>query len=214
MKTVCLHQRRTGATLVELLLFIAVMAIVGVSLVPLLFATTETRLLQQTAAIVEQNGQQMLQTIGYQIQHAERIILPESTASSGAILNLQTGSGSANPVIFGVRSGSVIFIQGARSQLLSSTDVAVDRFNIRNTSTSAGRQSVIVSFRVSRTIRLQAPRSYRKVFEGVFSPFPDNDQHGDDCGCAFPGCAGPSQHVWQVCAAGSCQTAGAQLQCP
>src|SRR5207248_1996679 len=95
---------RSGTTLIELLIFIAILAIAGSAILPLLFASTEDRILQQTVSIVEQNGSQILQTIGYRIHHAERVLDP-LLRGSGSVLALQTGSGSENPTIIGISSG-------------------------------------------------------------------------------------------------------------
>ena len=208
-----LTQQRKGVSLVELLLFIAVISVVALALFPLLFSTTEDRLLQQTISIVEQSGQQILQTIGQQVRHSEKIILPEQ-GGTGTILHLQTGSGGTNPVIIGLSTGAVILIQGTKQQTLSSGQVAVEQLVFTPTSASAQRQSVLVKLRLSRTIRLQAPRIYRQDFEALFAPFSDDVQTGATCGCASPGCGDPTSYVWQVCTAGVCSTAQTQLQCP
>lgn len=204
---------RSGSTLVELLIFMVIIAAVSVSLLPLFFSSTEDRLLQQTVAAVEQNGQQLLQTIGYTIRHGERILLPEQPGS-GSVLVLQTESGSTNPTIIGTVSGTLLLIRGTAKETISSSQVAVENFRMWNTSASVDRGSILVRFDVSRAIRLQAPRTYRRTFEGTFTLFPDTRKTGNRCGCAVPGCAGASNVVWQVCITGACQTANAQMQCP
>ncbi len=204
---------RHGSTLIELLLFMAILAAVGVSMLPLLFSATEDRLLQQTVATVEQNGVQLLQTIGYHVRHAEKIVAPLAR-ENGSVLTLQTESGGTNPTIIGISSGALILIRGASRQVISSSQVAVESFTVQNTSTTEGRGSVLVRFRLSRTIRLQAPRRYGQSFEGVFTTFPDDALQGDDCQCAQPGCASASLYVWQLCESGTCETAQTQLQCP
>lgn len=205
---------KSGATLVELLIFMAVMAAVGISLLPLLFSTTEDRLLQQTAAAVEQTGQQLMQTIGNYVENSEKIVMPAMNQGTGSILHLQTSSGSTNPTVIGIVSGALILVQGTYRQTLSSSQVAINQFIVQNTSASASRQSVLVRFTVSRTIRLQAPRSYTKIFESVFSPFPDVTHVGDDCGCAYPGCVNGNSYAWQTCVSGECETAQMQIRCP
>ncbi len=204
---------RPGTTLIELLIFIVILALVAVAVLPLLFTATEDRLLQQTISIVEQNGAQLLQTIGYEARHAERIILP-AIGASGSILTLQTGSGGTNPTVIGFATGSVILVRRTAKQTLSSSQVAIQNFTVRNTSVSSVNQSVFVSFTVSRTIRLQAPRTYSRSFEALFTLYPDHDLRVDPCSCAVPGCAGNSSYVWQVCEAGSCLTAQTAMKCP
>ncbi len=209
----CPSALRPGTTLIEVLIFMAVLGAVGIAMFPLLFSATEDRLLQQTVATVEQSGVQLLQSIGYQVHHAERIIAP-GMQDSGTILTLQTGSGAANPTIIGLSSGSLVLVQGTVRETLSSPQIAVESFTVKNTSPSSTRGSVLVTLHLSRTIRLQAPRTYEKSFEAAFAVFPADEPHGDDCNCAQPGCGSASQYVWQVCVSGTCQTAQTQLQCP
>ncbi len=198
----------------ELLIFITILALVSVAVLPLLFSATEDRLLQQTISIVEQNGAQLLQTIGYEARNAERILSP-SIGSAGSILTLQTGSGGTNPTIIGFATGSVVMVRRTSKQTLSSSQVAISDFTVRNTSTSSAHQSVFVSFRVSRTIRLQAPRTYERSFEALFTLFPDGTMHTESCSCAVPGCVGAGSYAWQVCdAANGCLTAQTAMQCP
>lgn len=204
---------RRGATLVELILFMAIVAAVGISMLPLLFSATEDRLLQQTVSAVEQNGVQILQTIGYHVRHAERIVAPDRQ-EAGTLLTLQTSSGMTNPTIIGLSSGALVLIQRAIRQDISSSQVAVESFWVQNISTSNSRGSLLIRFTLSRTIRLQAPRRYSQTFEGAFAPYPADDPKGDDCHCAVPGCGGASLYVWQVCTSGTCETAQTQLQCP
>lgn len=204
---------RPGTTLIELLLFMAILGVVGISALPLLFSATEDRLLQQTISNVEQNGIQLMQTIGYHVRHAERIITP-ALQSTTSVLTLQTGSGDTNPTIIGISSGALILIRRTVRETISSSQVAVESFTVQNTSVSDGHGSVLVRFRLSRTIRLQAPRRYVQTFESVFTTFPDDTIRGDDCACGQPGCATASLYVWPVCDAGTCQTTQTQLQCP
>lgn len=206
-------RRRSGATLVELLLFMAILAAVGIAMFPLLFSATEDRLLQQTVSAVEQNGVQIMQTIGYHVHHAERVVMP-GIQSSGSLLILQTASGATNPTVVGLSTGSLILVQRTSRQTLSSSQVAIESFTVENTSTSTTRGSIRVRFRLSRTIRLQAPRKYAQSFEGVFTTFPLDEPRGGACGCAQPGCAGPTSVVWQVCESGTCQTVQSEMQCP
>lgn len=210
--TIRIRRRRRGATLVELLLFLALVAITAVSLLPLLFTSAEDRLLQQTVSLVEQNGTQLLQTLAYRIRHAERIVSPAQGVSA-SVLALQSSSGSTNPTLFGVSTGALIMVQRTVKQTLSSQQVAVENFRVRNTSESGTRQSVLISFTVARTIRLQSPRSYRRTFEAVFSPFPDDEYHAETCSCIAPSCSG-GYYQWQVCDNGQCLDAQTEMKCP
>lgn len=203
---------RKGMTLVELLIFLAILGVLASTLLPLLFSTTEDRLLQQTASIVEQNGQQILQTMGYHVRHAEKILDP-SSGSTGTVLAVQTGSGTTDPTIFGVSTGVLLLVRSTIKEAVSSTQVAVEDFQVYNASVSGARHSVRVRFTLTRTIRLQAPRTYRRRYEAVFALQPDDIMNGNPCACATPGCALGGMYAWQVCQEGGCYTAQTQMEC-
>lgn len=202
---------RPGTTLVELILFLGIFAVIGSLVLPILFASTETRLLQQTISIVEHNGTQLLQNVGYRIRMAERVLdpLPNGT---GSVLALQTSSGAINPVIIGVNSGSLVVIRHTIKQVLSSPQVSIQNFVVRNTSASSGDYSVEVSFIASRTIRLQSPRTYRKIFKAAFTLFPIDNPKGNPCECGEPQCIGNNNYSWEVCE-GECLSATTYLEC-
>lgn len=206
-----LHSR-PGTTLVELLIFLVVLSIVIAMALPMLFAATESRLLQQTIAVVEQNGTQVLQNATLHIRQAERILSP-AIGQTGSVLALQTASGTLHPTIIGVSSGNIVLIEGTEIELISSPQVAIQNFVVRNTSTSATRQSVSITFRASRTIRLQAPHSYARMFSALVTLLPDDITEGNPCGCTVPACEGNDIYGWQVCRNGFCVNASTTLDC-
>ena len=205
---------RTGTTLIELLVFLGILGIVIGAILPVLMLSNENRSLQQTASIVEQNGGQLVEHIGRYIRHAERIIVP-ALGSTGAVLVLQTESGTTNPTILGVGSGTLVVIQRALKQDLSTPQVAMSNFVVRNTSTSSTRQSVLVTFTITRTIRLQAPHTYQRDYRIVYSLYPDDLLATSACTCSTPYClAGGDNFLWNVCNGSDCDLVTTQLDCP
>lgn len=205
--------RRHGTTLIELIIFLAVLSLVIATALPLLFSTTENRLLQQTISIVEQNGTQIMQNATLAIRNAERIVSP-ATSETGSLLVLQMGSGSINPTIIANSGGVVIIIKRSTREDVSTEQVAVQDFTFRNTSASDTRQSVEISFRVSRTIRLQQPHSYSQWFTMAVHLHPNDVPVGDSCGCGLPSCLGDDRYEWDICEEGMCLTAETSLECP
>jgi hypothetical protein len=203
----------SGATLIELIIYLAILAIVVAAALPMLYASTENRLLQQTISIVEQNGTQILQNTALHIRQGERILSP-LMGHSGSFVSLQTASGGLNPVIIGFSSGSIVIVEHDIRELISTPQVAVQDFVVTNTSTSASRQSLAISFKVTRTIRLQQPLSYDQVFEAVISLPPDDVPYVDPCGCIEPYCNGNDTVAWQLCEYDACVSASTDLKCP
>jgi len=207
-----LFRRHPGTTLIELLLFLGILSLVAGLTLPILFATTENKLLQQTISIVEQNGTQVIQNVTYAVRHAERIVFPPM-GRKGSYLALQTGIDDGNPTIIGVNSGSILIIKRALQETLSTEQVGVTHFEVHNTSISASRPSVLVTFRMSRTIRLQQPHSYAQSFETLINLPPNDVPVGADCGCAAPTCPAADTLTWQVCEDSVCAEVTTDLEC-
>lgn len=205
-----LFSNRPGTTLVELLIFLAIMAMVVSVTLPMMFTAAENRLLQQTVSVVEQNGTQAVQNIGLKARNAETIVYPPA-GQTAKYLVLQTGSGNTNPTIIGALSGAVVIIQRSTKETVTTEQVGVDQFRVRNTSTSATSQSVSISFRASRTIRLQSPRSYTQKFDATFGLFPDDKKTGA-CNCPPASCVA-NELTWYMCDSGVCEEATTALDC-
>lgn len=211
----CLHARKPGTTLVELLIFIALLGIVIGAILPLLFMAAEDRLLQQTISVVEQNGAQVLQNASQRIRNAERILSP-AMGQTGSLLVMQTASGATNPTIIGFLSGAVLIIEGTLQQTISSSQVAVTDFLVRNTSTSATRQSAEISFSIIRTTRLSQPHYYLRSFTMAVSLLPADLPNNSNAVCAAPFCLPINTYNWQLYdrLTGTCLEASTPLRCP
>ncbi len=207
---------RHGATLVELLIFIAVFSITAFTVLPLLFSAMENRLLQQTMSKVEQNGTLVLQTIGYNLRTSQGILSPLSISSptTARVVSVEMGSGSLDPTIIGIQSGALILIHRATRQTITASDVTIDNFVIRNTSVAPGQQSFLVSFRISRANPLMQKPVYSRTFQTVFTLPPRAGAAESPCSCAVPYCdAGGTVYHWEICQGGGCQQASTSLNC-
>lgn len=213
MRLRILTARRPGMTLIELLLFLGILSLVSALTIPILFSATENKLLQQTIAIVEQNGTQVVQNATYAVRHAERILSP-LPGQTGSYLALQTGTYDSNPTIIGVNSGTVLIIKRSLQESVSTEQVGVTHFEVRNTSVSADKPSALLTFTVSRTIRLQQPHSYTQTFETLLSLSPNDAPVGAACGCDPPSCQSADVITWQVCGDPACAEVSTDLECP
>jgi type II secretory pathway pseudopilin PulG len=207
------RSRHRGTSLIELLIFLAILGLIIGTILPLLFSSAEDRLLQQTISVVEQNGTQALQDVSLRVSNAERIISP-AMGHTGSVLVLQTASGTTNPTIVGLSSGSLVIVEHTLQQTITSTQIAVNDFSVRNTSTSATHQSVLFGFHISRTTRLQQPHYYSQYFETSVQLLPADSPVGAVCGCGAPSCSPGNTYNWQVCEDGNCFPAQTQMTCP
>lgn len=202
---------RPAATLIELILFLMILSIVVVVSVPLMFAATEQRSLQQTIAHVENSAVQTLETINNRVRESEEVVLP-AVGSTGSVLMLRTGSSATSPIILGLTTGALILIEHAVQQTLSSPQVSVDHLEVRNVSTSEV-QAFDITMTISRSIRLQQPHRYSRTFHGGFVLTPADEPRGNSCGCAPPICNGGSSFEWPICELGTCFLGTTTLRC-
>ncbi|MDO8468652.1 MAG: type II secretion system protein [Candidatus Peribacter sp.] len=205
--------RRPGTTLVELLLFLAFFAVVGGTVISILFATSDQRVRQQTIASVERTGLQALQGLRWRIEHAERVTDPPR-GHSGSNLALQMASESDDPLIIGADSGSLVFVLHDTKKTLTPEGMTVSHFVVRNMSPSATHPAVLLSFDLAETYPLPSSQvsQYLQHFEMAVSLLPDDAPVGNECGCAVPACQGGT-YRWQVCTADECVPAITTLPC-
>lgn len=205
---------RSGTTLVELLLFLAFFAVVGGSVISILFATSEQRARQRTVSSVERTGLQALQALRWRMEHAERILGPQR-GSTGSILSLQIVSDADNPLIAGVENGTLTLIMGETSRLLTPPGMTVSRFTARNVSPADDRPTVLLSFDLTAAYPLPSSPvpQYTRHFVMAVQLLPKDEPTGNGCGCSAPSCNTES-YVWGVCEGETCRTASVTLPCP
>lgn len=191
---------RPGVTLIEMMIFIALVGVMAMTMLPMLFSATEARQRQDAIALVEQNGAQIIETIIQNVRRAERILDPPG-GGTGFILALQMPLGEANPTIIARDSGAIVLVQGRAKRTLSSDLVGVTHFAVDNTSVAEDRQSVAVTLGLQRTIRLHRPLQYRSNFTTVANVFPNDVPSGTDpCGCPVPYCDTAADiYMWHIC---------------
>lgn len=197
-----------GLSLVEVVLFIALVSIISIVAIPLLVQTYESHKRQKAIFEVETNAAQVMQVLTRDIRNAERILDPK-LSETGAVLALQTDSLLTNPTLFSVGSGALYRIEGSDARALTSPTVTVSNFVATNTSTTKDRQSTRVSFVIT-----YAYPAYTGSFLMTASLFPDDVVEGLSCVCSSPNCnTSSNQYEWGSCQSGSCVN-HADFTCP
>ncbi len=211
-----LYTMRPGVTLVELLLYVALLAFVGIAVIELLFLGIDGQVRQQTVASLEQDRLQITQLLGYDIRHAERILSP-ARGASGAVLVLQTADADASPMVIGVASGSLFLTHKTDESVLNNAQVVVSDMRVWNTSPSDDRPSLRILLRLEETSPLPTLPTKAQTVDLAFTLLPDDDTQSDTCGgvvCASPRCDGHGHIAWDVCDDGNCDAASGSLTCP
>jgi type II secretory pathway pseudopilin PulG len=205
---------RSGLTLVEVMIFMTIFGVVLSLLIPTLFTIGEKRYDQKQIAIVEQAGSKLLQDLTQEIRTAERIRYPASLGS-GNYLVLSSGSGSADPTIIGMATGSLAIIHRTNYRLINPPSVGISNFWVRNTSISSSIQSLLLSFDVSRVQIEPVLKTIKRSFTGAVWLPPADNPTGNACSCPAVSCNGGLQVRWRLCQSGSCAstTYSWQMRC-
>lgn len=143
-------RRRTaqpqGFTLVELLLYTSLLAII-VSVVSIGAATLlEGRIKSQTIGEVEQQGQQVLQYIAQVARNAEAVTAPPA-GSSAAALTLDVPTVADDPTVLDISAGALRVTEGAGSPVvLTNDDVTASGLTVTNLSRTGTPGTVRIEF--------------------------------------------------------------------
>ena len=202
---------RPGVTLIELLLFVGILAMSMGAILAFFLLTTESRVRQQVANDVEQNAIQLEQFFENEVRHAERIIDPP-LGETGSILTLESSDVGANPVIVAVQSGYVLLVRGDAEYVLSPPEVTVSDLQVFNASTSDNRQGVLLTYTVSRILPLAKSGYYRRNVTQGISVLQDDSRTGNPCNCAAPACD-DGLYKWKICSDMLCTETSGSIAC-
>ncbi len=196
--------RRSGSTLLELVLFLGLVGIMSGTVIAVFMATQDARVRQQGIAALEQRGGQVLQTMTRRIRRGERILYP-AVNTSAPILVVQMTQNSEFPTIFAQsQDNNIVFVEkNAQSSILS------DRLTISNLSfRNIDNMSIIFSFDLSIILQLPSKITYSRHFESAVTLFPQDrpfdvsapcDTCSGGCGtCPVPTCSSGT-FQWSYC---------------
>lgn len=162
-----MSKTQKGFTLVELLLYIAIVSIIVFSSASLLQFTLESRVKNQTIAEVEQEGVQVMQLITQTIRNGTAINLP-TIGNSSALLSINVVTGANSPTIFDLSSGRVRIKEGSGvATNLTSSKVTVTNLNFQNLSRTSTPNTIRISFTISYVNTSgRSEYTYSKTFYG------------------------------------------------
>lgn len=157
------HQ--AGYTLIELLLYIAVIGTLLVSVSLFFGLVADDRVKGQSIVEVNQQGTAAMEYITQTIRNATSISSPVSAASS-ASLTLVVPTGSLSPTVFDMTGTSLEVKEGTNAAVvLTSNEVQTSGLTFTNLSRSGTFGLVQVSFTLARTNVGGRPEySYQKTF--------------------------------------------------
>lgn len=136
---------RSGYTLIELLIFVAISAVAVVAFVSILVVAVRLQASQSASAEVQTESTALLQNIQYYVQNAALVDIPMDTPTG--TLSLRMGTGAIDPTTITLASGTVYIAQGGGApQPLTSNRIAVSNLAFTRHANPPAHDSVSVTF--------------------------------------------------------------------
>lgn len=140
--------RRAGYTLVELLVFIAITAVVVVAFVSILVFTVQLQARQSSSATVQEESTALLQQIQNYVANASLVSIPMNTPTSTLVLRMS--SPSDDPTTITLANGTVYVKQGSgAAEPLTSNRVVISNLKFTRHANPPAHDSVDVAFTTS-----------------------------------------------------------------
>lgn len=137
------NTNQKGVTLVELLIYMGLLAILLVLLTDMMVSIMEIRTESEATTAVEQDGRFLLARIGYDIYRADAVTTPANSGDSTETLVLNTGGNSHT---YSLNSSDLTLSTGGNSDKLNSSGSTVSNLSFLRLG-----NSIKVSFTVTST---------------------------------------------------------------
>jgi prepilin-type N-terminal cleavage/methylation domain-containing protein len=148
-----------GFTLVELLIYMALMGIFLVVLSDIFTATLSTKLKSESVAALDQDARYILSKLSYEIANAESVQLPAS-GSSGTTLRISTDVGSKT---FASASGNLMLTENGVGSSLNGKDTSLTELNFRSVSADGGKPTINFSVTLRSQITANTGQNTKTV---------------------------------------------------
>ena len=143
-----LHSDRSGFTLLELLIFSAIFAVLSVTFMGILVSVLRIQARQSGAAEVGQQSQFLAQVVQYYVERSSLIDMPVDTATT--TLTLRMPSSGSDPIAIYV-SGGIMYLTeaGGTPQALTSDRVTISNLTFTRRANAPGHDIVSIAFTVA-----------------------------------------------------------------
>lgn len=157
--------RQSGYTLIELLLYIAIISTLLVGITAFFGLSAEARIKDQSVTEVNQQGTAAMEYITQAVRNATSVSSPTAGGNDSSLI-LVVPTGSLSPTIFSL-NGTVLQVQEASTAAvaLTSAKVQVSGLVFKNLTRSGTNGAIQITFTVSRTSTSGRPEfDYQKTF--------------------------------------------------
>jgi type II secretory pathway pseudopilin PulG len=140
-----------GFSLVELLIYMALMSIFLVVLLDIFTTTLNIKLASESTSALSSDSRYILSKLSYDINNADTIVYP-SLGMAGASLQLTT---SGSTVSYALGSGNLVKTVDGVSMNLNSIDTELDSISFKNIGSPGGKPTIQIVYTVRSKIVVQ-----------------------------------------------------------
>lgn len=158
-------REQSGYTLIELLLYIAMVGVLLAAITAFFGVTTDARIKNQSITEVNEQGLFVLDTIAQVVRNGTSISSP-AAGTTASQLTLAVPTAGLSPTVFDVSGGALRIKEGTASAVaLTNSNVQVTSLSITNLTRSGTTGIVQISLTLSRVNTVGAnPYDYTKTF--------------------------------------------------
>lgn len=164
------YKENKGFTLVELLVYVGILAIVITSVVSIMFFVISSREKAKTINEVESQGALVMQFITQTIRNAESVNSPDVGINDSTI-SLSVSDTQDNPTIFDINNGVIRVKKGTADEVdLTSSRVTASNLDFYNVSRTDTENIIKIEFQLDYNSQGSAFQfEYSKIFYGSAS---------------------------------------------
>lgn len=138
-----------GTSFVELIIYIAIMAIMLATITSFILANKKMGDRHKAMTEVELQGTEIMRVITQSIRNAQSVNSP-AVGASGSSLSLAISTLAKNPTVFDLSGGKARIKEGSGSAVnLNSSQVSISNLNFKNMSAANAPGSIRVSFDIN-----------------------------------------------------------------
>jgi prepilin-type N-terminal cleavage/methylation domain-containing protein len=150
-----MKKNNNGFTLVELLIYMALMAIFLTVLLNIFTTTLKTKLAMESTSALSYDSRYVLSKIAYDVNNTDSVTSP-TLGVTGTSLTLTSGGVISTYTLTG---GNLVKTAGGVSMSLNGTDTEFDSISFKNLGNAGGKPTIQVVYTLESKIIIQGERS-------------------------------------------------------
>lgn len=148
MKEKCKYSIQRGTTLIELSIYMGILAILLTVFASLFTSVIDVQLESATTSRVNQDGRYLLAKLAYDLDNSQSIVAPAApSASTSSTLTIQTNTVNSTYSLNG--SGNLQVVTGSNTDVLNSADTTISDVMFQRIGNGTTNDTVQIRFTVT-----------------------------------------------------------------